>query len=264
MKPARIAVLAIAVVAAGGSAFIAKGMIGANKRPVAAAPEIRIDTVQVLIANTNINMGQSVTPKDIKWQKWPKDAARSGFITKKAQPDALTKLNGTLANANILSGEPINKSKLVLSENSGFMSIVLPKGKRAISIRISPETGAGGFILPNNRVDVLQIRKTTNNADSREEFSVNTVLENVMVRAIDQAWAEKDGKQVLIGKTATLELSPEDTETLTLAEAQGRLTLALRSLRDSDPDKIDVRKKRRKSASVTLLRYGKRSSATQH
>jgi len=263
MKPARIAVLFIAVAAAGGSAFIAKGMIGKNDRPQeVAAPQI--DTVDVLVANANINMGQSLKRNELKWQTWPKDAARSGYITKKSQPDALNKLQGTLANSQILAGEPINKAKLVLSEQSGFMSIVLPKGKRAISIRISPETGAGGFILPNNRVDVLQIRKTRTASGQDSGVVVSTVLNNVLVRAIDQAWAEKDGKQVLIGKTATLELTPDETETLTLAEAEGKLTLALRSLRDSDPASVDEPSKRRKSATVTLLRYGKKTSSTQN
>lgn len=262
MKPARIAVLFIAVAAAGGSAFIAKGMIGSKDRPQeAAAPQF--DTVSVLVANANINMGQSLARKDLKWQAWPKDAARSGYITKKAQPNALNTLQGTLANAQILAGEPINKTKLVLSEKSGFMSIVLPKGKRAISIRISPETGAGGFILPTNRVDVLQIRKLRTATGQDSDVIVSTVLNNVLVRAIDQAWAEKDGKQVLIGKTATLELTPDETETLALAEAEGKLTLALRSLRDSDPNSVE-KKTRRKSATVTLLRYGKKTSSTQN
>ena len=263
MKPARIAVLFIAVAAAGGSAFIAKGMIGSNDRPQQAATP-KLDTVDVLVANSNINMGQSLSAKELKWQAWPKDAARGGYITKKAQPDALKTLSGTLANAPILAGEPINKAKLVLSDQSGFMSIVLPKGKRAISIRISPETGAGGFILPNNRVDVIQIRKLRTETGQDSDVIVDTVLNNVLVRAIDQAWAEKDGKQVLIGKTATLELTPEETETLALADAEGKLTLALRSLRDSDPASVDEPKTRRKSASVTLLRYGKKTSATQN
>ncbi|VAW10858.1 Flp pilus assembly protein RcpC/CpaB [hydrothermal vent metagenome] len=263
MKPARIAVLFIAVAAAGGSAFIAKGMIGANDRSqVAAAP--KLDTVDVLVANADINMGQSLSKKELKWQTWPRDAARKGYITKKAEPDALKTLQGTLANAPILAGEPINKAKLVLSDQSGFMSIVLPKGKRAISIRISPETGAGGFILPNNRVDVLLIRKQRSESGNGENVSVRTVLNNVLVRAIDQAWAEKDGKQVLIGKTATLELTPDETEALALAEAQGKLTLALRSLRDSDPAVAEKSKKRRKSASVTFLRYGKKTTRTQN
>ena len=263
MKPARIAVLFIALAAAGGSAFIAKGMIG-KKDPVKEAAQPQLDVVDVLIANANINMGQSIAAKELKWQAWPQAATRKGFVTRKKQPQALKKLTGTLANSPILAGEPINTSKLVMSEKSGFMSIVLPKGKRAISIRISPESGAGGFILPNNRVDVIQIRKERSESGQNERFVANTVLSNVMIRAIDQAWAEKDGKQVLIGKTATLELTPDETETLALAEAEGKLTLSLRSLRDSDPDAEPEKKKRRKSASVTLLRYGKKSSATQN
>lgn len=266
MKPARLVVLAIAIAAAGGSAFIAKGMIGGNEQPIeVAAPQLNV--VDVLIAGDNVNMGQSIKADALSWQSWPKDAIRSGFITKEDQPDALTSFTGKLANAPILSGEPINTQKLVMSEGSGFMSIVLPKGKRAISIEISPETGAGGFILPNNRVDVIQIKE--NRDIGREggvstKFAVETVLRNVMIRAIDQAWAEKDGNQVLVGKTATLELTPEQTETLALAQAEGQLTLALRSLRDSDPAQVEETKKRRKAASVSILSYGKRTTISQH
>lgn len=266
MNRARIAVLAIAVAAAGGSALIARGMIGSDDKPkVVAAP--RLDTVEVLIARSDVTLGQLIKEEDLKWQPWPKDAAQKGFITRSGQPEATKQFKGSIARVSLLSGEPVSATKLVQTDRTGFMSAILPKGKRAISIKISPETGAGGFILPNDSVDVILTRRRSDRADGGggEGFLSETVLTNITVRAIDQTFAEKDGKQVVVGKTATLELTPIQTEQLALAEAEGKLTLALRSLRDSDKDETaDMEQPRRKKrkGTVTLLQYGQRKDVS--
>lgn len=268
MKPARILVLAIAVVAAGGSVLIANSMIGPTETVVnVEAPTI--DTVDVLIANADITLGQLVKAEDLKWQAWPKEAARGGFIIKQNKPDALKTLTGAIARTSLLSGEPISQSKLVLSDETGFMSAILPKGMRALSIKISPDSGAGGFILPNDRVDVLMTRRQAENGDNSkngETFLSETVLSNITVRAIDQTFAEKDGKQVVVGKTATLELTPDQTEIIALAEAQGRLTLALRSLRDStrnNTETLNDKRRKRRRGTVTVVQYGRKSDVSQ-
>jgi len=267
MKPARIVVLAIAVAAAGGSALIARSMIGPADQPsVAEAP--KLDTTDVLIARSEITLGQVVKPEDLKWQAWPNDSAQGSFITRQKRPDATKQLAGAIARVSLLAGEPISESKLVVSDKSGFMSAILPKGMRALSIKISPESGAGGFILPNDRVDVILTRRRTENRDGGggESFLSETVLTNITVRAIDQTFAEKDGKQVVVGKTATMELTPEQTEIVSLAEAQGKLTLALRSLRDSDrnnTDQLNETRKTRRRGTVTMLQYGHKTDISQ-
>src|SRR5262249_53161737 len=118
---------------------------------------------------------------------------------------------------------------------AGYMAAILPSGMRAVSTEISPETGAGGFILPNDRVDVILSKRANNDAKQGNKQPVSeTILTNVRVLAIDQTVEEKNGQRVVVGKTATVELSPRQAETLTQARQLGTLSLALRSLLDAN------------------------------
>ena len=115
------------------------------------------------------------------------------------------------------------------------MAAILPSGMRAVSTEISAETGAGGFILPNDHVDVILSKrdKSAEKASGVETHGSETVLRNIRVLAIDQQVEEKNGQRVVVGKTATLELTPGQAETLALAKQLGVLSLALRSIVDT-------------------------------
>ena len=140
----------------------------------------------------------------------------------------MEQIAGSIARGQFSAGEPIREDKLIKANGSGYLAAVLPAGMRAISTPISPETGAGGFILPNDRVDVVLIRaqKTT----AGEVYSSETILSNVRVLAIDQTVEEKNGQRVVVGKIATLALNARNAETLVLSTRLGTLALALRSL----------------------------------
>src|SRR6202021_122175 len=137
--------------------------------------------------------------------------------------------------APFIPGEPIREPKLVKANGSGFMAAVLPGGMRAVSTEISPETGAGGFILPNDRVDVILSRREKNpdRTNSTDVVISEIVLSNIRVLAIDQAPREKDGQNSVVGKTATLELKPAQAELLARARQSGTISLALRSMLDA-------------------------------
>jgi pilus assembly protein CpaB len=128
---------------------------------------------------------------------------------------------------------------------------------RAISTEISPETGAGGFILPNDFVDVILSRrdKAAEKAAGIEVHTSETVLTGVRVLAIDQSVEEKNGQRVVVGKTATLELTPRQSETLALSRQMGTLSLALRSLVDAGKVSATVDDDNKKS-SINTVRYG--------
>jgi pilus assembly protein CpaB len=196
MKPAQIAVLVIAV-AAGGIAAVLAGR--SPEQPPAAAPVAQLETAEVLVAGADIGMGNSVSAQELRWQTWPAAAAGASFIRKSDRPDAINQLAGSIARVPFADGEPIREGKFIRANGSGYMAAVLPSGMRAISTDISPETGAGGFILPNDHVDVILSQKK---ADSIEHVS-ETILSNVRVLAIDQAVEEKNGQRVVDGKTAT-------------------------------------------------------------
>src|SRR5713226_5267936 len=210
MNTARIVVLTIAVGAGGIAAYLASG----SDKPLPAAPVVQLPTVDVLVAKSDIGLGQSVTPEDLLWQTWPAATASNNFIRRSERPEATNEVAGSIARSPFIAGEPIREPKLVKATGSGFMAAMLPTGMRAISTEISPETGAGGFILPNDRVDVI-LSKREKAPDKTGADIVNSeiLLSNIRVLAIDQAPKEKDGTNALVGKTATLELKPEQSET---------------------------------------------------
>jgi pilus assembly protein CpaB len=230
MKTARIVVLGIALAAGGVAAYLASGF---DQKPAAPEPMAQLPTTDVLVAKADIGLGQSVGPDDVQWQSWPAGTASSNFIRRSERPDATSQLAGSIARSPFIAGEPIRDPKLVKANGSGFMAAVLPGGMRAVSTEISPETGAGGFILPNDRVDVLLSKRSKNPTTGKDIITSEIILPNIRVLAIDQAPREKDCQSAVVGKTATLELKPAQAETLARARQTGTLSLALRSLVDA-------------------------------
>ena len=255
MNTARIVVLTIAVGAGGIAAYLASG--SDNKPP--AEPVARLQTVDVLVAKSDIGLGQSVTPEDLQWQTWPAATASNSFIRRNERPDATTQIAGSIARAPFIAGEPIREPKLIKANGSGFMAAILPTGMRAISTEISPETAAGGFILPNDRVDVILSKREKNpdRSGSADVVKSEIILSNVRVLAIDQAPKEKDGQNAVVGKTVTLELKPEQTETLARARQTGTLSLALRSIADINAveNRSDDQANKR-GDNINVVRYG--------
>jgi pilus assembly protein CpaB len=233
MKAARLIVLGVALAAGGVAAFLASGSRQPEPPKQEAAPPIA--TVDVLVAKSDLGTGQLINGQDVGWQLWPTASAGPGFIKKTDRPDAIDKFIGAIVRTPLAAGEPIRDTKVVIAKGSGFMAAVLPHDMRAISLDVSPETGAGGFILPNDHVDVLLTRrdKAAEKTTGFEKYVTETILKNVRVLAIDQVLGEKDGQKVALGKTATIELNPRQTEVLALSRQLGTISLALRSLVDS-------------------------------
>ena len=256
MNTARIVVLTIAVGAGGIAAYLASGSDSPRQAP--AEPVAQLPTVDVLVAKNDIGLGQSVKPDDMQWQTWPSATASNFFIRRGERPNAQTEIVGEIARAPFIAGEPIREQKLVKADGSGFMAAILPSGMRAVSTEISPETGAGGFILPNDRVDVI-LSKHEKNPDRAGTDTINSeiILSNIRVLAIDQAPKEKDGQNSVVGKTVTLELKPEQTETLARARQSGTLSLALRSIADLNiVESRNEEQTRKRSDSINVVRYG--------
>jgi len=260
MKRARVLVLGIAILAAGGAAMLARGLISTTEKVVTIEKDV--SSIRVLVAAKDVNLGDAVRSKDLKWQPWPSDGATKGYITQKNKPKALSEFEGAIARAPFLEGEPITNQKLIKKSDGGVMAAILPAGMRAISTPIREETAAGGFILPTDRVDVIVTRrlKTAN----REEHVSDTVLRNVRVLAIGQNIEQKGDKKVANGKTATLELTPRQAELLTLAHSMGDISLALRSLADANPGAKGPQSDGQalageRGAPIKLMKYGVKS-----
>jgi pilus assembly protein CpaB len=262
MNIARLVVLIIALSAGGVAAYLARGA-GEQPHPVA-EPVVQLPTVEILVAKSDIGLGQQVKPEDLQWQTWPASAGNN-LVSRASRAEAIKEIAGSIARAPFIAGEPIREQKLVKANGSGFMAAILPTGMRAISTEISPETGAGGFILPNDRVDVI-LSKREKNPDSKGPDVVQSeiILSNIRVLAIDQAPKEKEGVNSLVGRTVTLELKPEQAETLARARQSGTLALALRSITDvnaaAESRSEDQIQKR--GQSVNVVRYGVANQTT--
>jgi pilus assembly protein CpaB len=227
MSLARILVLVVALLAGGAAAWLVS-------RPAAPPPRAeapRAPATEVLVAAKPIGLGQVVKAEDLSWRAWPSDGT-DGLLTKAAQPKALQDYTGRIARTPVTVGEPISGVKLVARDSGGILSAILPSGSRAVATEVSPESGAGGFILPNDRVDVFLTRQTGENGGP-QSVQTETILTNVRVLAIDQTIAQQDGQKVVVGRIATLELLPEQAQMLTAARRQGGISLALRSLADT-------------------------------
>jgi pilus assembly protein CpaB len=254
MKAARIVVLGVALAAGGLAALLAGG--SEPPPPAAPAPVVNIDTVEILVAKADVAMGQSVTPNEMQWQIWPTQAASPAFIRRSDRPDAIEAYTGSIARSPFVAGEPLRDAKLIKANGSGFMAALLPSGKRAISTEISPETGAGGFILPNDHVDVILSRRDGDKDSTSGGHISETILTNIRVLAIDQTLGEKDGQKVVIGKTATLELTPRQAENLALSRQQGTLSLSLRSLADAQGNTLAEGDDPKSGRRINVVRYG--------
>jgi len=236
MAASRLMILGVAVAAAGGAGYVAKNMStppppeAAVESSVQQQPQIAL--TDVLVLTGDVPMG-GVIESNIAWQPWPSDAVNPAFITRSTDPDAVEKLKSSVARLTMYSGEPLRKSKLV-GEGQSFMSSVLPAGMRAVATTISADTSAGGFILPNDYVDVIMTRRN-DASKSGAGFTTETILQNIRVLAIDQTIQEdEEGKKVKVGQTATLELTAQQAEIITVAQQMAdRLTLALRSVADA-------------------------------
>ncbi|WP_265515986.1 Flp pilus assembly protein CpaB [Nitratireductor luteus] len=236
MNRSRIVILGVAVVAAIGAGYMAKNLASkpAETIMVETGPqEPQIDLKEVLVVGQDVPMG-SALGSAVRWQAWPADTINDTYITRDSHPNAVEDLKNSVARLSLYSGEPLRRTKLI-GEGQSFMSAILPPGKRAVATQIAADTSAGGFILPNDYVDVIMTRRSEN-AATPDGFVTETILRNIRVLAIDQTIQEdEDGRRVKVGETATLELTPEQAEVITVAQQMAdRLTLALRSITDTN------------------------------
>jgi pilus assembly protein CpaB len=281
MKIARVAVLGVAGLAGLAAAVIATRLA---VPPPPAAPQAAVvaqplPTSAVLVATKDIPIGGKRGGDTMRWQDWPNSDLAPNFIARNGDGTAQTQpLVGAIARASIFSGEPITEAKLIHSDR-GFMSAILPQGMRAVALRISADTSAGGFILPNDRVDVIMTHKAANaEASAGNEYLTETILNNVRVLAIDQTIENSqansssskggDGSQTVIGQTATLELTPQQAQIISVAQqiadqGGGKLTLALRSVADSRvtpadaaSDAVHLIGGTKKNGAITVVRDG--------
>jgi pilus assembly protein CpaB len=253
MKRAQLLGIAIAGVCGLGAFFGVMSLIG-NKQTRVVKEEVTTNTTQVLVARTEIGLGQITGPESFRWLDWPQNAVSTSYIQRGNRPNAIEELKESVARAPMLPGEPITALKLVKAGEGGVLAAILPQGMRAISTRIKEETGVGRLILPNDRVDVIYTRRLRGRSGA-EEFASETLFQNVRVLAIGQLIEAKDGKKLAEGNTATLELTPPQAQRLAEANSAGEISLSLRSIADM-ATKDGPAAAAKRGEGIRIIKYG--------
>lgn len=266
LKPARIAVLAIALAAAGGAFVLSNGTTpppqpGAPVQVIQQAPSIQTD--KIMVVKRDLPMGTLISQADIDWQDWPAATISPNMIKHGDGKGPMEEIIGSIARSSFLSGEPVRRDKLVKGTSSGFMSAILPLGHRAVAINIDGggANSAGGFVLPNDRVDIIRTFKDedASKAKGGDAVATETILRNVRVLAIGQNVQEKNGQPVVVGNTATLELDASQAEQVILAQRtsiSGNLSLALRSMMDGGATENVAKVDDLNDGPLTVIRFG--------
>lgn len=209
-----------------GCAAIAGFMtLGFLKRQSAVPEQAAVATRPVVVALNAIRRGQPVEEKDVKVVDWPAEGVPEGVFN--AIPDVL----GKLARTEIYQNDPLTNQKFLETKAPSVLSMLIPAGRRAMSIKVNEVTGISGFVAPGSRVDVL----LSVSGSQEQQARTRIVLEDVEVLAIAQSIEQLDSKPTVVN-TVTLNVGPHDAETLTLAANEGNLHLALRN--DSDEEKV--------------------------
>ena len=251
MSPVRLIILLVAAGAAVAAVFLVRSVqapspaVASIAAPAEAPKPVEIPTKQILVANNKIPIGKFVAAEDLRWQEWPASANVESFVEQEKEPEGLEKMVGAVARVDLVVGEPVTTTKLMHPGTAGFMAVMLTPGMRAVSVEIAAEIAAGGFIQPNDRVDVIVTREVENASKGAgmQNIRSDLILSNIRVLAIDARYgappaegeegAPQQGQgQVIIGSRATLELTERDATLLNTAKRAGAIALTLRSIAD--------------------------------
>jgi pilus assembly protein CpaB len=267
MRPARIILVVVALVAGGLAALLVMRMGNSPSPQTEVVTQVVQEAkAQVLVASAPIGVGERLSPEKVQWQDWPEGAVRPEYVTISAMPDAPANLTGAVARFEFFPGEPIREQKLVRADQ-GYLSAVLASGMRGVSVGVTPPSSAGGFVVPNDHVDVLLTTSTASGQHSE------VVLSNVRVLAIGKRLGElgaSGGDETGTNASptpvtfdndtiATLELNPGQAETLINASMRGQLSLALRSVVDFGKS-ADAKRPPSTSQAIRVIRFGKEQS----
>lgn len=280
MSPMRIIILVGALIAAGAAAFLVQRISAPTtvtntvnqQQTVTEIAEVEVSEVQVLVARRDMRPGDTLKEEDLEWAPWPEESLVEGFLNEEMSPDAITDIAGSIAKTPIFDHEPINTRKLVVKGEQGLMAALIEPGMRAISVEISTESASGGFILPNDRVDLILTYDVEIQMEDRsvERPVATPILNNVRVLAIDQVYRTgEEGGASYVGNVATMEVTPKEAELVSLSQRLGTLTLSLRPYSESSADlprnpRTDILESGGSSASnadkVTIYRNGRVSN----
>ena len=238
MSGAKFLILGVAAVAGIGAVALVQSELDAARSAGDATVVVEeTPKLEVLTASRSLRRGENFRNEALEWREWPADLVAEAFITSEERPDAMLELEQALAKTDIVEGAPVKDEQLIMLDHPGVLSAMLREGMRAFAISIAQETGAGGFVLPSDYVDVILTRDMEmyvctpdGEYETKRYLKADTLVTTVRVLAVDTAFDAGEEASSAMERTATLEVSPEQAVLLSLAEQAGRLTLALRGI----------------------------------
>ncbi|HYM01608.1 MAG TPA: Flp pilus assembly protein CpaB [Stellaceae bacterium] len=246
MSPRRLIFILIALIASGATIFIGQAWLNAQRVTVAEAPAPQAPapkpTRMVLVAGSPLTAGQFVRPENLRWQPWPDtDVPKTYMLSDQHQIEEFV---GSVVRSSLGEGEPITESRVVRPGDRGFLAAVLTPGFRAVTVALTPQAGNAGFVFPGDHVDLLVTMtlsddddKSTDTRKQKEHHATETVLTDVRVLATDQR-IDDDKKEVVIAKTATIEVTPKQAEIVGVVSEIGRLSMSLRSIAHDETQSV--------------------------
>ncbi|MBI3710167.1 MAG: Flp pilus assembly protein CpaB [Proteobacteria bacterium] len=239
MRLIPVFIFIFALIIAGAVFFIAPRFLAQPQQAAVSAPEVKKPALRVAVASRDLSAGTILKEADLGWQPWPEDGVRQSHIIDGQVNEPFGGIVGAAVKRGINVGTPMLATYVVRRGDAGFIAAALTPGMRAAAVKIDAVTGAGGLIIPGDRVDVVlsERRETVDPANQRTviRHGGGTIIEDLRVLAVDQNIKDIDDKPK-VGATATLEVTSEQGSKLAIASEMGKLSLVLRSLAHSDSE----------------------------
>jgi pilus assembly protein CpaB len=190
----------------------------------------RIATAPVVVAAQDIPQGKTIDRLELVVNQWPASTVPPGAY---ARVDSVV---SRVSRVEIFKGEPIVPGRLAPEGTAAGLEVLITPGKRAMSLRINDVTGISGLIQPNSRVDILL---TMNSSGGESRRAAKLFMNNMRILAMQATTQRGDDGRPIPATVATLEVTPEETEKLAVAQAQGSLQLVLRGY--GDPENVNTK-----------------------
>lgn len=246
-----IATLAVAVFLGFVAVLLVRAVLNSQRTAAITGVTAAGKTVAVVVANGPIARGQTLEASSLKVVAFPAAAVPAGSFHDIAQ---ITAGSPRLAMSAIVENEPVLADKVSGPGGKLNMSAEVAQGMRAVSIRSNDVAGVGGFVLPGDRVDVL-LTRTIGSGDTASTVT-QVLAENVRVLGVDQSDNNESDKPV-VTKAVTLEVSPDQAQTISLGGTVGTVSLSLRHVADEQP-------LARQATTAADLGFGTRRAEVRH
>jgi pilus assembly protein CpaB len=248
MSPRKIILVVVALSIMGFTFILVRGWLNAQRAELEAQrqqqPVVQVQpSTMVLVAKGPLAAGQFLRPENLRWQAWPNDGIAPTYMVQGQH--SLEEFIGAVVRSSLSDGDPVTAARVVKPGDRGFLAVVLDPGHRAVTVNLTPSAGVAGFILPGDHVDLIATMTIPNvdtskkggGGSSRQNMASETVLKDVRVLALDQRLDDQN-KEVVVAKTATLDVTPKEAEIIAVVSDLGKLSLSLRSLATNVGDEV--------------------------